>query len=189
MITWIRRPRKCWRNCLLNSEYNFRGPTASDCLMLILCRDNIIWMEAEHTLDGKKLTEELEKMTEVSSHLSSGLRQSSSLKNKSSPLKAASPSSRNSSPISKPTKAETKPSEEVHFAPNRIRTYGRSLRRPSLPPSPGLWPTWQCWERIRYLPCRREVQKGWESLYSHHLCPTYHLSPSDSSANQLLQRF
>lgn len=52
-------------------------------------------MEAENTLDPKKLTEELEKMTEVLSALSSGPKQSFSLKNKSLQPKAASLNSKN----------------------------------------------------------------------------------------------
>lgn len=52
-------------------------------------------MEAEHTLDPKKLTEELEKMTEVAINLNSGQRQSFLLKSKSSQPKDANLNSKN----------------------------------------------------------------------------------------------
>lgn len=185
----MRLPKISWWNSLLNLEWSFKGSIVSDCLMLILSRNNIIWMEADHTLDAKKLTEELEKMTEVLLQLASGPKQSSSLKNKSSPPKAASPSSNNSSHTSRPTKAETKPLEEVCFATPRICTNGRSLRRASLPPSPGLWPTWQRRKRIRYQSGCWKVEKRWEGVYSHHIYSADHFSSSHSTANQLLQRF
>ena len=73
-------------------------------------------MEADHTLDAKKLTEELEKMTEVIISLYSGLKQSFSLKSKSSQLKAVSQNSKNWFHTSKLMKVEMTLWAEVSHA-------------------------------------------------------------------------
>lgn len=70
-------------------------------------------MEADNTLDPKKLTEELEKMTEVNLNRYSGLKQLSSLKNQLSQLKVANLNSNSSLLILNLMKAEIKLLVEV----------------------------------------------------------------------------
>jgi hypothetical protein len=71
----------------------------------------------------------------------------------------------------------------------RIRSFGRALRRPPLPPSSGLRPKGQCRDRRGYQLRGGEVEKGRKDLSFDHLRPAHHLGTCSTATDQLLQRF